>query len=82
MLRASTARLSALLSRPTADYTLAAERLEALFAKSEAGRPEFLAHLQSIGVDKLADRQLFANALGRAKRKGMFEQRDGTVKEM
>ena len=52
---------------------------------SEQGRVAFLAHLKLIGVDKLADRQLFVNALGRAKRAGAFDKlpaRESDMKEM
>ena len=60
---------------PIVDDTLAGDRLDSLFKRSEEGRVEFLGHLKSLGVEKLADRQLFVNALGRAKRAGMFEER-------
>ena len=39
-------------------------------ARNAASRTTFLKHLQGIGIEKLSDRQKFANALGKATRQG------------
>ncbi|KAL1503275.1 hypothetical protein AB1Y20_011329 [Prymnesium parvum] len=53
--------------------TLETEELKELQAReSSDGRLAFMAHLKSLGVEKLSDRQLFVNALGRAKRAGLL----------
>ena len=46
--------------------------LQTLNESLEANRVQFLTDLKESGVDKLADRQKFANGLGKAKRQNRF----------
>jgi len=75
MCPSSPSRLAAYTARnPHGLYdTLETEELKQLQAReSSDGRLAFMAHLKSLGVEKLSDRQLFVNALGRAKRAGLL----------
>ena len=44
-----------------------------LWQRYEVDRVAFLQYLKTEGLTKLSDRQLFANALARAKRHGLYE---------
>lgn len=52
---------------------LIAEELSDLWQRYSSDRVAFLAYLKDdVGLSKLSDRQLFANALARAKRHGLY----------
>eukprot|EP00316_Scyphosphaera_apsteinii_P021714 CAMPEP_0119304834 /NCGR_PEP_ID=MMETSP1333-20130426/5959_1 /TAXON_ID=418940 /ORGANISM="Scyphosphaera apsteinii, Strain RCC1455" /LENGTH=175 /DNA_ID=CAMNT_0007307781 /DNA_START=22 /DNA_END=549 /DNA_ORIENTATION=- len=53
---------------------LCSVRLADLLEVLDRGRPVFIKHLAKLGVQKLADRQSFANALSRAHREGRIAE--------